>query len=119
MVFHARALRVVVIAGAFYMAGCEAMILGVATYEGHTDAARIEARSRERAAMIEAGYLSITGDGQYRPGPGYTWVNPDDPDDPRVVSIHLIRDSDGSWRPAPGYKWVNPNDPKDLRVVRR
>ena len=63
---------------------------------------------------------------QWRPAPGYDWVEAKGVDDMRVVwtpgKRHplewyvLAADKEGDWRPDEGYAWVN-DDPNDLTVA--
>lgn len=57
----------------------------------------------------------IHNDGKYNPAPGYDWINPNDPNDLRVIPRGVIF-SNNAYNPAPGYAWVNPDNQKDLRV---
>jgi hypothetical protein len=61
----------------------------------------------------------VYSDGKYSPASGYTWINPNDQNDLRVIPKNVIVNADGSFKPAPGYTWINPNDQKDLRVKKK
>jgi len=67
-------------------------------------------------------------DDRYKPAPGYSWVNRDDPEDFRAVWTPglphrnhpnvVASKTKGEFEPAPGYRWLEPSrGPNDYRVV--
>lgn len=72
-------------------------------------------------------HVAATGDGNWRPDPGYLWVRPGDNNDLRVRwapnvrhprSPHVVSaETEGNWQPEDGYTWRVPGDRNDLSVV--
>lgn len=85
--------------------------------------------SRRRAEFEAARAHLVAGDREsaWKPAPGYSWVDPSDPNDLRVRwspgiphpgSANVVASADeGKWAPAAGYQFAN-DVPGDLTVVR-
>ena len=59
----------------------------------------------------------VFSSGKYNPAEGYTWVNPDNQKDLRVMPENVVFSS-GKYSPASGYTWDNPDNPNNLSVIR-